>query len=220
MQYHETPETIEELKAWYRAHHLPPESVTRFFIGRDVREPKAFGIYQDGDRFVVYKNKANGIRVERYHGPDERYAVHELYQRLKQEIAHQKACNQAAMQSEDDARRGEIIWRLLLLAVAILVVLTVRHSLREPQEGYYRYEDTWYYCQSGDWYAYEDEAWYPADVSTELEEHAEDYFLEDSEAFDGTDFALTQYYSTTDTDSDWSSEDTWCSDDTDWDSDW
>lgn len=43
------PKTIEELKAWYTAHHLPPEEITRFFIGKDIREPKAFGIYRDGN---------------------------------------------------------------------------------------------------------------------------------------------------------------------------
>ena len=53
MPVHETPRTIEELKAWYAAHHLPPEDVTRFFIGKDVREPRAFGIYRDGDCFVT-----------------------------------------------------------------------------------------------------------------------------------------------------------------------
>ena len=54
-----------------------------FFIGKDIKEPKAFGIYKNsaGD-FVVYKNKSNGERVIRYQGTDEGYAVNELYQRL------------------------------------------------------------------------------------------------------------------------------------------
>lgn len=63
------PRTIEGLKAWYIAHNLPPEEVTRFFIDKNITEPKAFGIYRDstGD-FVVYKNKSDGpqsaIRVQ------------------------------------------------------------------------------------------------------------------------------------------------------------
>ena len=87
----EQPKTIEELRAWYIAHHLPPEEVTRFFIGKNITEPKAFGIYRDsnGD-FVVYKNKSTGERAVRYKGADEKYAVNELYQRLKAEIADQK----------------------------------------------------------------------------------------------------------------------------------
>lgn len=88
------PTTIEELKKWYEDHHLPPEDVTRFFIGKNLKEPKAFGIYKDdsGD-FVVYKNKADGQRAVRYKGGDESYAVNELYQKLKDEIARQKAGN-------------------------------------------------------------------------------------------------------------------------------
>ena len=30
------PTTIEELKQWYAARHLPPEEVTRFFIGKNM----------------------------------------------------------------------------------------------------------------------------------------------------------------------------------------
>ena len=88
------PQTIEELKQWYVDHNLPPEETTRFFIGKDIKQPKAFGIYKNsnGD-FVVYKNKANGERAVRYQGSDEGYAVNELYQRLKSEIADQKANN-------------------------------------------------------------------------------------------------------------------------------
>ena len=85
------PKTIEELRQWYQDRHLPPEETTRFFIGKDYRGPRAFGIYQDDDRFVVYKNKGDGSRAVRYNGPDEAYAVKELYERLKLEIANQKA---------------------------------------------------------------------------------------------------------------------------------
>ncbi len=88
------PQTISDLKEWYQDHHLPPENITRFFIGKDIKEAKAFGIYQDGNGdFVVYKNKGNGERAIRYQGSDEAYAVNELYQRLKSEIADQKSHN-------------------------------------------------------------------------------------------------------------------------------
>ena len=89
-----TPRTIEELKSWYRARKLPPEETTRFFIGRDIREPRAFGIYEDGGKFIVYKNKANGERAIRYQGRDEAYAVNELYLKLKEEILNQKKHNE------------------------------------------------------------------------------------------------------------------------------
>lgn len=89
------PKTIEELKRWYEDRHLPPKEVTRFFIGEDYKKPKAFGIYKDGDKFVVYKNKDTGARAIRYEGPDEAYAVNELYLKLKEEILNQKALNNA-----------------------------------------------------------------------------------------------------------------------------
>ena len=89
-----TPRTIEELKSWYKARKLPPEETTRFFIGRDIREPRAFGIYEDRGKFIVYKNKANGERAIRYQGRDEAYAVNEIYLKLKEEILNQKKHNE------------------------------------------------------------------------------------------------------------------------------
>ena len=89
---HDRPQTIEEFKQWYIDHNLPPEEITRYFIGKNIKEPKAFGIYKDPytGNFVVYKNKADGMRAIRYDGKDESYAVNELYQRLLSEIANQK----------------------------------------------------------------------------------------------------------------------------------
>lgn len=86
----DTPQTIAELKKWYEDNQLPPEEVTRFFIGKNTDEPRAFGIYQDGEDFIVYKNKSDGVRAIRYQGRDEAYAVNELYLRLKEEILSQK----------------------------------------------------------------------------------------------------------------------------------
>lgn len=87
------PETIEELKQWYVVHKLPPEETTRFFIGKNIKEPRAFGIYEENGRFIVYKNKNDGSRAVRYEGRDEAYAVNELYLRLKEEILNQKKHN-------------------------------------------------------------------------------------------------------------------------------
>lgn len=89
------PTTIAELESWYKAMNLPPYETTRFFIGIDYKAPKAFGIYKDGDDFVVYKNKASGERAIRYRGKDEDYAVNELYLKLKEEILNQKNLNKA-----------------------------------------------------------------------------------------------------------------------------
>ena len=88
-----TPKTIEELKGWYKARKLPPEETTRFFIGKNIKAPRAFGIYEDNGRFIVYKNKSDGSRAIRYEGRDEAYAVNEIYLRLKEEILNQKKHN-------------------------------------------------------------------------------------------------------------------------------
>ena len=78
------PKTIEEMKE-YCAERGMPLLRMRFFIGEDYKEPKAFGIYQDGDEFVVYKNKANGQRAVRYRGHDEAHAVDEIFTKLLEE---------------------------------------------------------------------------------------------------------------------------------------
>lgn len=86
------PLTIDEFKEWYKSKGLPPYEVTRFFIGVDYKEPKAFGIYKDTvtEKVTVYMNASNGERKVRYEGFDEAYGVNELFQRLKQEIIEQK----------------------------------------------------------------------------------------------------------------------------------
>ena len=86
------PKTIMELQQWYAARNLPPEETTRFFIGKNYKGAKAFGIYKDsnGD-IVVYKNKADGSRAVRYRGRDEAFAVNEIYTKLRETIQTQKS---------------------------------------------------------------------------------------------------------------------------------
>ena len=79
------PKTIAELKE-YCAERGMPLLRMRFFVGQDYREPKAFGIYKASEnRYVVYKNKADGSRAVRYDGPDEAHAVNELFEKLLSE---------------------------------------------------------------------------------------------------------------------------------------
>lgn len=223
MTPHETPRTIEELQAWYIARGLPPEDVTRFFIGKNVTEPRAFGIYREGDLFVVYKNKEDGSRAERYHGPDEGYAVNELYTKLRQEIAQQKGANVARTNAE---RRRDRLYSFIGILIVLLIVgvgtwLLIVFEKDRPNRGYYYYHDDWYYSDSDSWYIYEDE-WVPYVAGEELTEHSDEYYLGASyeKQYGVEDFTLTEYYSTTDNDSDWSDSDSWDSDSTDWSSDW
>lgn len=92
------PQTIEDLKDYCSRHNIPTKKL-RLFIGENYIDPKAYGIYQDGERFIVYKNKADGSRAVRYDGTDESYAVNELYQKIRERAAGQAENN-------PDFRRG------------------------------------------------------------------------------------------------------------------
>lgn len=83
------PRTIAELESWYKAQKLPPEEVTRFFIGKNYTGARAFGIYKNPANgvIVVYKNNSEGKRIVHYEGGDEAYAVNEIYLKLKEAIA-------------------------------------------------------------------------------------------------------------------------------------
>ncbi|MBP5600792.1 MAG: hypothetical protein J6X48_11065, partial [Lachnospiraceae bacterium] len=91
--------TIAELADWYKARKLPPYETTRYFIGINYKEHRAFGIYEENGEFIVYKNKDDGSRAIRYQGKDEAYAVNELYLKLKSEILNQKARNASGHKS-------------------------------------------------------------------------------------------------------------------------
>jgi hypothetical protein len=230
------PKTIEELQEWYIAHHLPPEEVTRFFIGKNITEPRAFGIYKDGNGdFVVYKNKSTGERAVRYQGADEQYAVNELYQRLKAEIADQKGNRPTNRQQQPlvdktakkkKKRKGCLIAIIIFLALSILAAIFDNSA----PNGYYNYKGTQYYHQGSSWYYYDKEKddWFKSSEEIDItDKNAKDY---QTDQHYGKDFEDTEWYSSGshsddnsdwDTDSDWDSgSDSWDSGSTDWDSDW
>ena len=230
----EQPKTIEELRAWYIAHHLPPEEVTRFFIGKNITEPKAFGIYRDsnGD-FVVYKNKSTGERAVRYKGADEKYAVNELYQRLKAEIADQKGNhpNHPQQPAVDTSYKKKKKRKGCLIAIIIFFALGILAAIFDntPPNGYYNYNGTQYYHQGSSWFYYDKEKddWFKSTEEIDItDKNAKDYKTYEHT---GKSFEETSWYdsgshsddSGWDSDSDWDSDnDSWDSGSTDWDSDW
>lgn len=147
------PETIEQLKQWYVEHNLPDENITRFFIGKNYTEPKAFGIYKDEDtqNFIVYKNKSDGKRTVRYEGKDEKYAVNELYLKLKEEIINQKSNSKNAKRKKH-AIKIETIVVLMIIFIVMMVIIAAFIGSNRPSRGYYKYNDKYYYYQSGTWY--------------------------------------------------------------------
>ena len=79
----DTPKTIEELKAWCDERGIKLDKL-HMHIGENYKKPKAFGIYKEGNEFIVYKNKDTGQRAIRYQGTDEEYAVNELFQKIRE----------------------------------------------------------------------------------------------------------------------------------------
>ena len=220
------PKTIEELQQWYIDRNLPQEEVTRFFIGKNYEGPKAFGIYKDEltGEFIVYKNKANGDRAIRYQGKDEEKAVRELYLKLKEEIGNQKSNNRRT-----SGRKSSSFSLLNLIPVGLMGIVAAIIGITAfftPQRGYYSYKDNYYYYQNGSWYEYFDvSGWNIVDEIGELKKDYKEYFMSEEymATYDATDFSISPYYqepTVDDSDSDWSSSDSWDSGSTDWDSDW
>jgi hypothetical protein len=147
----------------------------RFFIGENTIQAKAFGIYYDqgSGEYVVYKNKANGDRAVRYHGPDEAYAVNEIYQKMKSEISNQRTyqANKAMAAGGGPAHGGynfnkkksRSFWSILLtfvkffgIGILALGIISIAYVLFvAPDNGYYTYGGTNYYLQGNDWYYYD-----------------------------------------------------------------
>lgn len=168
----QTPKTIEELKQWYVNHHLPPEETTRFFIGRNYQQPRAFGIYQnEKGEFIVYKNKDNGQRAIRYQGTDEAYAVNELYMKLKEEILNQKRNSQLRKNgsSKSQGAVGKVkkaadqaftVASYIICGAAVVIAIATWISscslVANRHEGYYKVDDKMLYHYYNTWYEYED----------------------------------------------------------------
>lgn len=240
------PKTISELREFAEKHNLPLRQM-RFFIGEDFKEPKAFGIYEDGRDFVVYKNKANGERAVRYRGHDEAYAVNEIYQKMKSEVANQRRhiAGKRTEQAHEEMRKAQRKSRRAKViaggGIVALIVAGVMALASLPGQGYYSYDDTTYYYQGDDWYYYDtsSSSWEREDdPPQELTDHNQDYWQGDSwdTSTGATDFADSEWYvepstSSDDDDSDWGTDwddddwswdsgDSWDSGYTDWDSDW
>lgn len=228
------PKTIEDLKVWYINRNLPDENITRFFIGKNYKEPKAFGIYKDEstNNFCVYKNKADGTRAVRYEGPDESFAVKELYLRLKEEIYNQKANNTNPINNNSSgivSKRTHFNWFIAAILALIIVpsLISIIARFSSPSRGYYHYNDNYYYYQNGDWYRYSN-GWYLTDVPSVLRDNYDDYYS--SYGYDYKynifNFENSDYYvepssdSYSSSSSDWDSGSSWDSSSTDWDSDW
>ncbi|MDE6531071.1 MAG: zinc ribbon domain-containing protein [Lachnospiraceae bacterium] len=197
------PKTISELLEWARRHHLPLDEM-RTYIGQDVRTARAYGIYKDsasGD-FVVYKNKSDGSRAERYRGKDEAYAVNELYQKIKARVAEQKAHkiptadDRVTPSPVSQRNHGQknmlhkiismvVIWVAISLLSSVFFLCFVigfsQDKLPYASSGYYRYgSDTYYHDYGDSWYIWNaaSDTWssYNADSEWDLFEDYDNYY--------------------------------------------
>lgn len=220
--------SVQELIA--RTRHMPLERM-RFFINEDRREPRCFGIYQEPESgfWVVYKNKADGSRAVRYHGPDEAYAAQELWAKIQSETALRRG--ERSKPKKGGLRRSIGRWgRALLVAAVVLALelsLTWLFNSRgaKTRSGYYVVDDGVYYLQGSDWYAFEDGAWSAYDAPSDDDWYGDGYYGRDYDGFeDETDaFERSPYYDASSGDDDGGDGDlydSWDSGDTDWDSDW
>lgn len=223
------PRTIEELRAFCESKGMPLEKM-RFFIGINEPSPRAFGIYREGDRFVVYKNKSDGSRAVRYDGPDEAYAVNELYLKLLEEHRlRQNGGSGGSMRSSGARRRPKSRSTFIIIAVVVLYLLLqfAVKRIGHRKDGYYSTGDNLYYRYGSSWYmdsGYDD--WVETD-SFPADDYGS-YYVGNSynDSWDGSDFMESDTWdslqnSGSDSDSDWDYDyDDWDSGDTDWDSDW
>lgn len=229
------PKTIEELKE-YCAERGMPLLKMRFFIGEDYRRPKAFGIYRDGDNFIVYKNKANGQRAVRYSGPDEAYAVNELFLKLLDECHNRGIYPDGKMPesvTKGAARRQKKTSGLLapvlamIFCLALSGIFAVISIAQHRNDGYYSTGDgTVYYHYGPHWYYTYDTNdagyWYEADTFPASD--YQDYSLGEDW---NSDWGVSNFQNSStweelhESNSSSSSDyDSWDSGDTDWDSDW
>lgn len=241
-----TPSTIEELKEYCAERNMPLLRM-RFFIGEDQREPRAYGIYRDGNDFIVYKNKADGQRAIRYQGPDEAHAVRELFLKLMAECRLRGISPEGRIQEKTSEGMQEktsgsmkssrkispetlaiIVFAAIFILVFIIALFEDFHSsggYYDPDRGplYYPYQNDWDYSDNS--YS---ESWYGEDDWNYEDYSDEDDFPDDG--YEDNDIDYFHYSGGDDRDSDWGSSsedtDTWVdsfdSSDSgdDWDSDW
>ena len=238
-----TPKTIEELKAWYMEKNLPPEETTRFFIGKNYKGARAFGIYEENGEYIVYKNKNDGTRAVRYKGKDEAYAVNELYLRLKSEILNQKAhnINNSKNNSNDQSKLlkklDKIIGIVTAFGIGIGFLLTAFFFIKgevdsvkdRPYAGnYYSYNNDVYYCGSYVYdncylYDYVEKDYLPVESPQQMYDDIQSYRYEEDELWDNgierfEDTEMGQYVESLNESSDSDSDYSWDSSDS-WDSD-
>ncbi|MCR4684279.1 MAG: hypothetical protein K5649_02310 [Lachnospiraceae bacterium] len=122
------PETIEELIAFAKEHNLPLKEM-RYFLNENYTGPKAIGIYKDEEteNFIVYKNKTDGTRAVRYEGKDEKYAVNEIYQKMKTDLIKQKEhkAQSPPPRNNNNQKNSGGLTNILVWVMIIIIIVVI-----------------------------------------------------------------------------------------------
>lgn len=220
------PKTIEELSAFFQANRIS-ESQTRFFVGKDVKDARAFGIFKDDNGVItVYKNKSDGSRAVRYQGTDEAYAVNEIYQKFVEERSKQIAAgnvtpkgsrqhNTSGPDRHSSGRKKGFLGNLFtprgtiyLIIFVLIMIYALRGAALHTNSNYSPIYHTPIIYDTG------------YDTYDDYGNYSDDWY-----SYDDYDSSSDSYWSDDSSwDSDWDSGydyDSWDSGwDTDWDSDW
>lgn len=119
------PRTIEELKQWYLSLNMPPENMAKIFIGKEVRNPGAIGIYKDKKgNYISYKVNDVSEKEILYDGKDEEEAVNKTYELIKEKILKKKAFEFNVMSSVNNTfnRVGKMHSIFMVIFVIIFLL--------------------------------------------------------------------------------------------------
>lgn len=172
-EYSKLPEmvySIEEFKDVFKEFEIDEDKV-RFYLGKYHLAPKAYGIYQIDDDYIVYKIKNNGDTTIRYKGPSEQRACNELYTKFLQEISRRKTLSkkynpyhdenytpvrkQEYIDSTKNKKQSKNILIFIIIAFIIIdlaIVAYKRNNQNTPQTEYYQYNDDYYKHYNNNWY--------------------------------------------------------------------
>ena len=221
------PKTIQELKE-YCAERGMPLLRMRFFIGEDYRQPRAFGIYQDGTDFVVYKNKSDGSRAIRYRGPDEAHAVNELFLKLLEECHNRgiypdgKPATRSSASTKRSGKKGGGRTSLIIVLIFAAIIAAALLFGDHHKKGYYKVNQSVYYHIGSEWYGYSGSSWHQTSEPYNIdfdEDYVSDTFSSGWGVSNFKDSSAYQDYESRHSSSS-SDYDSWDSGSTDWDSDW
>ena len=126
------------------------------------------------------------------------------------------------MQSNSDRKKRNPFVKIVSVIISIFIIIPL--LLTPSKDGYYKYDNRYYYYQSSTWYIYSGYGvWEESYAPKELKNNYKEYFLgEDYSIFYGiTDFKYSEFYRGTYVEPEYnSSTDSWNSNSIDWDNDW